>query len=89
MALQELGVDYTEQINVTATITAWDDRPRIADEKLQMAETINAVGAWLGSLPGHGYADIRQPPTSTLNLARMIPLSATWTGPERDEHRGR
>jgi type IV secretory pathway VirB4 component len=26
------------------------------------------------------------PPISTLNLAHMIPLSAVWAGPERDEH---
>lgn len=39
-----------------------------------------------GSLPGHVYANVRQPPISTLNLAHMIPLSAVWAGPERDEH---
>ena len=41
-----------------------------------MVETFNAVEAWLGSLPGHAYANVRQPPVSTLNLAHMIPLSA-------------
>ena len=46
-----------------------------------MAETINAVDAWLGSLPGHVYANVRQPPISTLNLAHMIPLSAVMGGP--------
>jgi len=44
------------------------------------------VEAWLGSLPGHVYANVRQPPLSTLNLAHMIPLSAVWAGPARDEH---
>jgi type IV secretion system protein VirB4 len=39
-------------------------------------------------LPGHVYANVRQPPISTLNLAHMIPLSAVWAGPERDEHFG-
>jgi type IV secretion/conjugal transfer VirB4 family ATPase len=53
-----------------------------------IAETVNAVDAWLGSLPGHVYANVRQPPISTLNLAHMIPLSAVWAGPERDEHLG-
>ncbi|MCO5089920.1 conjugal transfer protein TrbE [Bosea sp. (in: a-proteobacteria)] len=101
LALQELGADYAGQAYVTATITVWDDDPRIADEKLRlvekviqgrdftcMAETINAVDAWLGSLPGHVYANVRQPPISTLNLAHIIPLSAVWAGPERDEHLG-
>ena len=53
-----------------------------------MAESVNAVEAWLGSLPGHAYANVRQPPVSTLNLAHMIPLSAVWAGPVRDEHFG-
>jgi type IV secretion system protein VirB4 len=101
MALQELGADYAGQAYVTATVTVWDADPRTADEKLRlvekviqgrdftaMAETINAVDAWLGSLPGHVYANVRQPPISTLNLAHMIPLSAVWAGPERDEHFG-
>ena len=99
LALQELGADYAGQAYVTATVTVWDNDPRIAAEKLRlvekviqgrdftaMPETINAVDAWLGSLPGHVYANVRQPPISTLNLAHMIPLSAVWAGPERDEH---
>ncbi len=98
-ALQELGADVTGMAYVTATITVWDADPRRADEKLRLAEkviqgrdftamveTVNAVDAWLGSLPGHAYANVRQPPVSTLNLAHMIPLSAVWAGPERDEH---
>ena len=98
-ALQELGSDAIGQAFVTATVTVWDDDPRVADEKLRlvekviqgrdftcMAESVNAVEAWLGSLPGHVYANVRQPPVSTLNLAHMIPLSAVWAGPARDEH---
>jgi type IV secretion/conjugal transfer VirB4 family ATPase len=101
MALQELGADHAGFAYVTATVTVWDADPRTADEKLRlvektiqsrdftcMAETVNAVDAWLGSLPGHVYANVRQPPISTLNLAHTIPLSAVWAGPERDEHFG-
>ncbi|MDH0367179.1 MULTISPECIES: conjugal transfer protein TrbE [Hyphomicrobiales] len=101
IALQELGADYAGMAYVTATIAVWDTDPRLADEKLRlvekvvqgrdftaMSETINAVDAWLGSLPGHVYANVRQPPISTLNLAHMIPLSAVWAGPERDDHLG-
>ena len=100
-ALQELGSDAIGQAFVTATVTVWDDDPRAADEKLRlvekviqgrdftcMAEGVNAVEAWLGSVPGHVYANVRQPPVSTLNLAHMIPLSAVWAGPARDEHLG-
>jgi type IV secretion/conjugal transfer VirB4 family ATPase len=101
VALQELGSDLIGQAYVTATVTVWDEHPRAADEKLRLvekviqgqdftciAESVNAVEAWLGSLPGHVYANVRQPPLSTLNLAHMIPLSAVWAGPERDEHLG-
>src|SRR5260221_4125451 len=31
---------------------------------------------------------VRRPPVSTLNFAHIIPLSAVWAGPERDEHLG-
>lgn len=98
-ALQELGSDQIGQAFVTATITVWDRDPNAADEKLRqvekviqgrdftcMTETVNAVEAWLGSLPGHVYANVRQPPVSTLNLAHMIPMSAVWAGEARDLH---
>src|SRR3546814_3014860 len=77
-------------------MTVWEAEPLIAYEKLRLAEkiiqgrdftampeTVNAVDAWLGSSPAHAYANVRQPPVSTLNLAHMIPLSAVWAGPER------
>ena len=98
-ALQELGTDLVGEAYVTATVTVWNEDPRIADERLRlvektiqgrdftcMREGVNAIEAWLGSLPGHVYANVRQPPVSTLNLAHMMPFSAVWAGPERDEH---
>ena len=100
-ALQELGSDAVGAAYCTVTVTVWDEDPRIADERLRlvekviqsrdftcMVERVNAVDAWLGSLPGHAYANVRQPPVSTLNLAHMIPLSAVWAGPATDEHFG-
>lgn len=99
LALQELGSDDVGQAYVTATVSVWDEDAAVAAEKLRlvekviqgrdftsMPEGVNAIEAWLGSLPGHVYANVRQPPISTLNLAHMIPLSAVWAGPERDEH---
>ncbi|WP_439406639.1 conjugal transfer protein TrbE [Bradyrhizobium sp. DASA03076] len=98
-ALQELGSDQIGEAFVTAIVAIWDTDPRVADEKLRlvekviqgrdftcMIETVNAVEAWLGSLPGHVYANVRQPPISTLNLAHMVPLSAVWAGEVRDHH---
>lgn len=99
LALQELGTDDVGQAYVTATVTVWDEDAGLAAEKLRlvekviqgrdftcMPEGVNALEAWLGSLPGHAYANVRQPPLSTLNLAHLIPLSAVWAGPDRDEH---
>ena len=99
LALQELGSDLVGAAYVTATVTVWDEDARIADERLRLVEkviqgrdfscireSVNAVEAWLGSLPGHLYANVRQPPLSTLNFAHMMPFSAVWAGPPRDEH---
>ncbi|MEG3089291.1 conjugal transfer protein TrbE [Sphingomonas sp. PB4P5] len=99
LALQELGGDSVGQAYVTATISLWDADAATAAEKLRLvekvvqgrdftviAEGMNALEAWLGSLPGQVYANVRQPPISTLNLAHIVPLSAVWAGPARDEH---
>lgn len=43
-------------------------------------ETINATEAFLGSLPGNWYANIREPLISTRNLADLIPLNSVWSG---------
>ncbi len=98
-ALQELGSDLQGMAYVTASVTVWDEDAAMAAEKLRLVEKViqgrdftvivegmNALEAWLGSLPGHVYANVRQPPISTLNLAHMIPLSAVWAGPEWDAH---
>ncbi len=98
-ALQELGSDQVAFGYLTATVTVLDAAPAVADEKLRMVErviqgrgfvtipeTLNAVDAWLSSIPGNAYANVRQPIVSTLNLAHMMPLSAVWAGPEKNDH---
>jgi type IV secretion/conjugal transfer VirB4 family ATPase len=98
-ALQELGSDQVAFGYLTATVTVLDADPTVADEKLRMVErviqgrgfvtipeTLNAVDAWLSSIPGNAYANVRQPIVSTLNLAHMMPVSAVWAGPERNKH---
>ena len=98
-ALQALGSDQVAFGYVTATVTVLDDDPAIADEKLRqverviqgrgfvtIAEALNAVEAWLSSIPGNAYANVRQPIVSTLNLAHLLPVSAVWAGPEKNAH---
>jgi len=101
LALQALGGDHVAFGHLTATITVADrDRARVA-EKLRAAERIagglgftsiregiNAVEAWLGSLPGQVYANVRQPLVHTLNLAHLMPLSSVWAGPAENRHLG-
>lgn len=47
-------------------------------------ERINAVEAWLGSLPGHGQPNVRRPILHTLNLADLMPITAVWAGLARN-----
>ncbi len=43
-------------------------------------ETVNALEAYLGSLPGHGYPNLRRPLLSTRNIADLLPLTSVWPG---------
>ena len=88
-ALAILGGDYASIGYFTPTVTLLDaDADRLADRVRQVesainrmgfvckVEDVNAVEAWLGSLPGQAYADLRRPLVSSLNLCDMIPMSA-------------
>jgi type IV secretion system protein VirB4 len=99
LALQALGGDHVAFGYYTATVTVSDTDRVAADEKIRIVErivgslgfasireSVNAVEAWLGSLPGHVYGNVRQPLIHTLNLAHLIPLSSVWAGPVRNAH---
>jgi type IV secretion system protein TrbE len=99
LALQALGQDYVAFGYLTATITVADENAAAAEEKVRAVERVvnglgftakrerlNAVEAWLSSLPGHVYANVRQPLVHTLNLAHLMPLSSVWAGPARNPH---
>ena len=98
-ALEELGADDVAFGYLTTAIVVSDGNPALANDKLlaverivngrgfaTIRETLNAVEAWLGSLPGNPYANVRQPIVHTLNLAHMMPVSAVWAGPEMNRH---
>jgi type IV secretion system protein TrbE len=98
-ALQELGADDVAFGYLTTAIVVCDADAKQANDKLlaieriingrgfvTIRETLNAVEAWLGSLPGNPYANVRQPIVHTLNLAHMMPVSAVWAGPEANRH---
>ncbi len=98
-ALQELGDDLVAFGYFTCTVTVWHQDYQQAKQKIAAVkqviqakgftvkdETLNSLDAWLGSLPGHVYANVRRPLINTLNLAHMIPLSAIWAGQKENEH---
>jgi len=99
LALQALGGDHVAFGYLTTTITVSDNDRARADEKVRaferivnglgftcIREGVNAVEAWLSSLAGHIYANVRQPIVHTLNLAHLMPLSSVWAGPARNAH---
>ncbi|HXO42735.1 MAG TPA: hypothetical protein VN999_14890, partial [Thermoanaerobaculia bacterium] len=43
-------------------------------------ETVNALEAWLGSLPGHGFPNLRRPLLHSRNVADLVPLTSVWPG---------
>lgn len=45
-------------------------------------EDVNAVEAWLGSLPGQSKPNVRRPMLHTMQLADMLPLTSVWPGAE-------
>ena len=96
-ALAALGAEVCAFGYLTLTVSVLDDTEDGAAAKARAIEAalnaqglvariedLNAVEAWLGSLPGEPYADVRRPLVSTLNLADLLPVSAVWAGPARD-----
>ena len=43
-------------------------------------ETLNATEAYLGSLPGNWYCNVREPLINTRNLSDLVPLNSVWCG---------
>lgn len=98
-AMQELEDDFVSFGHFTATVTVWDKNGDEADKKAKLIqrainskgfvtklETLQSSDAWLGSLPGHVYANVWRPIVNSLNLVHMLPLSAIWSGEEKNNH---
>ncbi len=98
-AMGIVGGDHAAFGFYTPTITLMDSDPVALAETARIVEGVinssgfvaksegpNAVEAWLGSLPGHPYPDVRRPMISTLSLADLIPMSAVWPGPTENRH---
>ena len=63
-----------------------EDRARIVMNLLGNAnfiakrETVNVVEAFLGSLPGHTWENVRRPILSSLNFVDLAPKTSVWAG---------
>ena len=49
-------------------------------------ESVNSLDAWLGSLPGQVYADVRAPLMMSLNFCDLVPAHSVWCGPKWNDH---
>ena len=98
-ALQALGAGHVTFGYCTTAIVVRHADAAVAEEQVRAVErvirgrgftcvheSINAIEAWLGTLPGEAYANVRQPLLNTINLSHMAPLSSLWAGPERNAH---
>ncbi len=80
-------------------LVLFDKNEEAADEKAKAVEQIfmnlgikakiedlNAVDAWLGSIPGNVGQYVRRPLLSTANLVHLLPITDVWAGPEKNDH---
>ncbi|WP_039888863.1 conjugal transfer protein TrbE [Acidiphilium sp. PM] len=47
-------------------------------------ETVNALEAWLGTIPGQTYENVRRPLMNSLNLADIMTTTSIWAGSARN-----
>ena len=87
-ASHEAGYGY-----YTPVIVLMDEESSVLDEAVRLVlkelrnhgfgarlEEVNAIETYLGSLPGHGYPNVRRPLVSTRNLADLLPATSVWSG---------
>jgi type IV secretion system protein TrbE len=98
-AAQDLSADFVSFGYFTASVVIWHPNLETIEKRVQavektinslgftvIKESLNAVDAWFGSLPGFCRANVRRPLLSSMNLAHLFPLSAIWAGHEKNKH---
>lgn len=93
-ALTDLEAGTVSYGQWTSVVVLHDDDPSFMDSCVQYLlkniraagfvcrdEDVNCTEAYLGSLPGHGYENVRRPEIHSMNLADCLPLTSTWQGP--------
>ncbi|EAY56044.1 MAG: probable conjugal transfer protein (TrbE) [Leptospirillum rubarum] len=74
-------------------ILIFDENPSVLAERVRMVEKIvnnlgfgtiheemNCLSAWIESLPGHAYPNIRKPLMHSLNVSDLMPVTTVWSG---------
>jgi type IV secretion system protein VirB4 len=97
-ALQELGTDLISFGYYTSVIVVSDKTTESVNLKAREVERIinsrgftcyredmQAVQAWLGSIPGQCNANVRIPMLSSISFAHIMPISAVWAGPTENK----
>lgn len=92
-ALAEAEIGETIYGAYTRTVTVWHEDKRTVEEYAKRVqklvrqkgygariETMNAMDALLGGIPGHSVQNIRSVLLNTLNLADFLPTTSTWSG---------
>lgn len=92
-AIAQAASDLIAYGYYTPVIVLFDDRAESLEAKAEdvrrllqaegfgaRIETLNATDAYLGSLPGNWYSNVREPLITTRNLSDLVPLNSVWTG---------
>ena len=100
-AITAVESDITTYGFYTTTIVVMDENPDRADDKAKIVEQalinlgfraktedLNAIDAWLGTIPGNVGRNQRRPILSAGNLIHMMPISDIWAGQPRNKHLG-
>jgi type IV secretion system protein VirB4 len=79
---------------LTLAVVVWDRDFAIAEQKreqveqalrakgfLASVETLDTVGAWLGTIPGDAYHNVERPLLHSLNMTHLMPTTSVWSGP--------
>lgn len=92
-ALSDIESGAVMQGYYTSNVIIMGEDPKDLDERASIiakfindtgfsarVESVNAVEAYMGSLPGHGYENVRRPIVNSINLTDLMPTSSIWSG---------
>lgn len=91
--------DYLTQGFYSCTLIVYDHNLEILNDKVleiektinklgftTINETINCVEAFLGSVPGNIYNNVRIPIVNSITLTHLLPTSCVWGGDDMNYH---